>query len=214
MSEWEKTLQNKILPGIGIANFALPKQHFEWIKKAVIKAKKDNIGNQDKLIGHIKEEYIIKEIVPEVESFLIQSIAHPWFEKYLKGFDVLSEGRPWYLDSLWVNYQKKHEFNPIHDHSGVFSFIIFINIPYDLKEEDKYFSGLNCEDREQQIHTSRLAFVNNRANGGLESTLINVDKSFEGKMFMFPARQAHIVYPFYTSDGYRITVSGNLKLKV
>lgn len=24
------------------------------------------------------------------------------------------------LTSLWVNFQKKHEFNPIHNHDGVF----------------------------------------------------------------------------------------------
>ena len=42
---------------------------------------------------------------------------------------------------------------------------------------------------------------------------IPVDKSFEGKMIMFPASQYHAVYPFYTSDEERITVSGNLKFK-
>jgi|9_EtaG_2_1085328.scaffolds.fasta_scaffold89479_1 hypothetical protein len=213
LTEWERTLQNKTLQGIGVANFQLSPENFKWLKQAVKDAKKEGIGNQDKLIGHIKEEYKITKWTPEFELFLCQCTTHPWFSKFLWGFDVLSEPKPWYLDTLWVNYQKKHEFNPLHDHTGVFSFIIFVDIPYDLKKEDKYFSGIS-EKNEQQLHTSRLTFVNNRANGGLESTLVNVDKSFTGKMFMFSAKQSHIVYPFYTSDGYRITVSGNIKLKV
>jgi len=27
---------------------------------------------------------------------------------------------------------------------------------------------------------------------------------------MFPAKLLHIVYPFFTSDGYRISIAGNL----
>jgi len=31
---------------------------------------------------------------------------------------------------------------------------------------------------------------------------------------MFPSQLIHAVYPFYTSDEYRISVSGNIKFKV
>ena len=44
--------------------------------------------------------------------------------------------------------------------------------------------------------------------------LIDVDKSFEGKMLVFPSKLQHLVYPFYTSDEHRITVSGNVNFWV
>ena len=44
--------------------------------------------------------------------------------------------------------------------------------------------------------------------------VLDVDKTFEGKMLLFNAKQMHTVFPFYTSDAYRITVSGNIKIKV
>ena len=116
------------------------------------------------------------------------------------------------LDTLWVNYQKKYEFNPLHDHAGVFSFVIFVKIPYDLKKEDNYFNEL--DKTQQQIHNSRFCFVNTKADGEIHNTAIDVDKSFEGKMFLFPSIQQHLVYPFYTSNDYRITISGNLKFKL
>ena len=48
-------------------------------------------------------------------------------------------------------------------------------------------------------------------DGSINCKPIDVDKSFEGKMVMFGAKHLHEVYPFYTSDDYRITISGNLR---
>jgi hypothetical protein len=39
-----------------------------------------------------------------------------------------------------------------------------------------------------------------------------VDKTFEGKIAFFPSKLSHCVYPFYSSDGIRISISGNIKL--
>ena len=40
-----------------------------------------------------------------------------------------------------------------------------------------------------------------------------VDKTWEGMMLMFPSKLHHSVYPFYTSDEKRISVSGNISIK-
>ena len=108
------------------------------------------------------------------------------------------------LESVWINYQKKHEFNPMHNHGGLFSFVIFINVPYDLEEEDKFFP------EKKDPKTSRLCFVMNSPMGVPEEVAIPVDRGFEGKMLLFDAKLPHMVYPFYTSDGERITASGNV----
>ena len=46
----------------------------------------------------------------------------------------------------------------------------------------------------------------------VESYPIVVDRSYEGVMLIFPAWLQHMVTPFYTSDDYRISISGNIKL--
>ena len=84
------------------------------------------------------------------------------------------------------------------------SFVIFINVPYDLEEEDKFFP------EKKDPKTSRLCFVMNSPMGVPEEVAIPVDKGFEGKMLLFDAKLPHMVYPFYTSDGERITASGNV----
>ena len=64
---------------------------------------------------------------------------------------------------------------------------------------------------DQHSSTSRLSFlqVSPIIRGGIDSVILNVDKSFEGKILMFPSYVQHQVFPFYTSDDYRITISGN-----
>ena len=64
------------------------------------------------------------------------------------------------------------------------------------------------------ITSLKLSFVFTNEAGEVVSYCVNVDKSFEGKMLMFVSKQHHMVYPFYTSDNYRITVSGNLRYEV
>ena len=40
--------------------------------------------------------------------------------------------RPW-----WVNYQKQYEFNPCHDHTGVYSFVIWLKIPVEFDDQNR-----------------------------------------------------------------------------
>jgi len=39
---------------------------------------------------------------------------------------------------------------------------------------------------------------------------IALSKKEEGEMILFPAKLNHLVYPFYTSSGIRISISGNI----
>ena len=89
------------------------------------------------------------------------------------------------------------------------SWIIFLNIPYNLEDEDKVFPEVGIDNT--QLSTSRLSFlqVSPIVRGGIDGVILNVDKSFEGKILMFPSYIQHEVFPFYTSDDYRITISGN-----
>ena len=96
----------------------------------------------------------------------------------------------------------------------MFSFVVFVKIPYDLEKEEGHFPDVPVRNTKSEIQSSKFNFINIGPTGDIILTILNVDKSFEGKMLMFPSKQMHAVNPFYTSDGYRITVSGNLKIKV
>ena len=44
------------------------------------------------------------------------------------------------------------------------------------------------------------------------ATPIEVDKSYEGVCCFFPSKLKHMVYPFYTSERKRVSISGNISL--
>jgi hypothetical protein len=107
------------------------------------------------------------------------------------------------LKRLWVNYQKRYDFNPLHIHSGLFSFVIWVQIPYDIKkEQEQYVTNGN--------ETAAFMFQYNTALGGLDTEYLYIDKTWEWKIAFFPARLNHGVNPFYTTENTRISISGNI----
>ena len=207
----------------------VPPDIFSWLKNAAEQSKEKNIDTRRGLIGHINEEYNMykhlntsQSIVQSdninfirYENFIKQCAFNKYFEDFWDKTNVLTKSCELKIISTWVNFQKKHEFNPPHNHTGVMSWIIFLNIPYNLEDEDRVFPMLNM-DHSQDISTSRLSFlqVSPIVKGGIDGVILNVDKSFEGKILMFPSYIQHQVFPFYTSDDYRITISGNASFDV
>ena len=41
------------------------------------------------------------------------------------------------LDTMWINYSKKHDFNPPHTHTGILSFIIYCKVPDEIFKASK-----------------------------------------------------------------------------
>ena len=112
------------------------------------------------------------------------------------------------LKELWVNYQKQHEFNPMHVHVGmcIFSFVVFMKIPTHWKEQHalpmNVDSGAPC--------ASDFQFLLGHGNGQVKLMYFPLCPEDEGRMLFFPAWLHHQVFPFYGTEKERITVSGNI----
>lgn len=203
MTNWEKNKSEMEKWGI-LAIDDVPKNIIDYLINENPKIKYNH-----RLAGHIKNEYSFSNWPKFIDKFVLAQTHKDLLKAWTERNETLSSNRYFYLQDLWINFQKKYEFNPIHHHSGLFSFIIFLKIPYDLKKEDEVFKVTP-----NGLTTSRLYFLVQDYMGTIVPLLVNVDKSFEGKMLMFPSKLQHGVYPFYTSDENRITVSGNLKFWV
>jgi len=108
-----------------------------------------------------------------------------------------------------VNFQKKYEFNPIHDHTGIMSFVIWMQIPYLMEDELKASPGASANPN----LAGHFAFHYTNTLGDICHFFIPADKTQENTILLFPARMKHSVFPFYSSDDFRITVSGNFTVK-
>ena len=210
MNNWEEIKPKLNQNGIETYD-SVPDSIIEYLKKDIKREKKYDM--RSKLAGHIQNEYAYTDRPKEVDNFFVnKAFESELMKEHIKSYNMLTRDVPVVLEYLWCNFMKKYEYNPIHTHSGLISFIIFLKIPYKLEDEDKVFPIVN--DVNAYRTTSRLQFILPSKMSILDIINIGVDKSFENKMIMFPANYSHLVYPFYTSDKERITVSGNLSFLV
>jgi hypothetical protein len=114
-----------------------------------------------------------------------------------------------YDGNAWVNFQEKYEYNPMHAHSGVFSYVIWYQIPFYKEDEIKYGAGKGKRPNTNDNGDFSFVYYNGE---NLVSDSLGIDKKKEGYIAVFPSDLQHQVFPFYTSDDYRITVSGNIHL--
>jgi hypothetical protein len=131
------------------------------------------------------------------------------FLEYRRRFDFYLDKDYIINNGSWVNFQKKHEYNPIHFHYQDISWVIWISIPYDLQEE---LNMPNVRDSNYKV-ASKFQFIYNSFDGGISTTQLDIDKTWEGSLIMFPNYLKHQVYPFQTSDEHRISISGNIEIK-
>tara|TARA_R100001509_G_scaffold1270_3_gene1210 strand:- start:1909 stop:2514 length:606 start_codon:yes stop_codon:yes gene_type:complete len=192
-----------------IYNEYLPVNIFNKLKDLVYKAK-DDANNT--LAGNIEKEYnLYAEKDPEIRDYILRMSNNSLFQNYHNYLSQLFTNRSCrsVLAKTWVNFQKKHEFNPLHTHDGIFSFVIFVKIPYDCEKYKKKFSKMKPND----MKAGMLSFQHiDSWTGRIEAVDISLNPKYEGGIYFFKAKHLHQVYPFYDTNDYRITVSGNLHL--
>lgn len=167
---------------------------------------KNYTKNNQYLLGAIEHEYSIP-ISDKLQKF-INIIVKQYVNNttYFRRDYSLSS-----IDSVWINFQKKHEFNPLHYHSGDLSFVTWLEIPYLLEDEQKLPHVIN--NAQLRNETTQFMFTyTSFYNLGLSHYTYWVDKNSVQKLILFNSRLYHSVYPFYTSNDYRISIAGNVKL--
>jgi len=147
------------------------------------------------LAGDIKEETRVMDYGDETEiSKKIKPFIHKQISQILRGikedeFEV----------NGWINLMKPTEYNPLHNHDGNYSFVWYLDVNEEIRNEWK-----------QQISnsTSRglIEFPSKVGHGHL------VFNPRANDFLMFNSDQSHAVYPFY-SDHTRISFAGNIKIK-
>ena len=173
----------------------MTKKEIDLIKKLCSKKAPEYRKN---LAGIIKHEHAVdeKKLFPIINPYL-QSYSQAYINYNSK---IL--GSKIKLVSSWVNYMTKFESNPMHTHDDDLSFVIFIKIPKDLREEYNKHIG--------NTKPGAINFINSLDN---RPQLISQHTFFPevGDLFIFPACLNHGVNHFQ-SEGERISISGNLKI--
>ena len=184
-------------------------QTYLWqqVEKAQIKRKNANIY----LAGNISESIYLED---SNDYFFNNHLKEPC-ERYIQEYYSSSSFRNPFsnvgcsdlvLQEFWVNYSKKHEFNPIHYHGGALSFVIWMKIP--TRSEEQH--NLPISKNTSSPSSSDFQFLYTDILGSIQGMTWEMDPEIAGTMVVFPAMLAHQVYPFFECDDTRISIAGNL----
>ena len=174
----------------------------DFISELNNRGKKSDVDHSHKLAGHILDE---KEFSIDDKNWFMEKTK----DVFLTYIETLSKNsldekslpvRTLNLQNLWINFMKKGEFNPIHDHSGDISFVIYTSVPNEILLENKNFKGVGAGP-------GCISFYYGESSKSYKSDYHFLPK--KGYMFLFPASLRHSVPPFM-SDVTRTSVSGNI----
>ena len=210
MSLFRKEQENvKVIrpPVLGWLEKKLSDKEMEYLWKC-IDNRKESVKHQ--LAGQIHDSNVL---VDKSNWFFINTLK-PLLEKYTTEFRNLganipvSQTHPYYLHSFWVNYQKQNEFNPVHNHGGVYSFVIWMKIPTKHFEQNK--NPISLKSNNPVISTFQFHFLD--ILGQSINHAYEMNPEMEGTILFFPSQLHHCVYPFYNCEEDRISISGNITL--
>ena len=198
--------KSTLLSGVGYVKDTIPYNIFAQLTEAASLARENAINVNRELAGAIKEEYSIVhsdfilgeffdyiiELIGDYEQSFTTPISRDSFTYPLlkMGFAPRES-----LISTWINFQKKNEYNPPHSHFGAYSFVIWLSLPYDTKEEKKLYKS-----------STDFNFLYTQ-NGEIQQCPLDPS---EGDIILFPANLWHSVQPFVLSDEFRVSISGNI----
>ena len=197
------------LPNIGLTHGMLPPEIYQSLNQEIVDIHNDDSNTMrmnTALAGQITKEYQITKSLPLLNPYLEEM-----GRAYQKEWNYYPKENPnnnkLTVESVWVNMQKKLEVNPLHNHDGTLSFVAWLYVPFKLEDERNME---NCKNSRTVELSSTFQFVYNTTVGTIANCPLFVESGWDGRIVMFPSKLLHIVYPFQTSDEYRISIAGNL----
>ena len=168
------------------------------------------------LAGNLYGSYALEKnntfyntIIDPFVRYWIKVYSSSIFTDQIKLTPRVSANMETYLNDWWVNYQHEGDYNPLHDHGGIFSFVIWMKIPTDWKDQKKLPRSIHSTSST----VSNFQFVYTNHFGKITTHTYYMSPKMEGIMLFFPANLKHTVYPFYDCKEERISISGNISVR-
>ena len=202
-----------------ICKIKLPDEVFVDLQKLYDEASKLNVSFGKELVGQVDDE---PQVTPELQNkfanftqFCLHSVKQyvttamkqvsQGDAKQNSSEEFFEEGAPNLLTritTMWFVNQKPGEYNPVHIHTNCkVSSVMYLKKP-----------SKQIKDRKEHYKSDGLiTFMN---NSGTDLTFANAQCSFNpepGDMYIFPALQHHMVWPYRSEDpnDNRISLSFN-----
>ena len=149
----------------------------------------------NKLVGVFPDEYkLMVRKAPLFREFII--CLSEVFARECSNAPVFHQIRqntppntPFKLADLWRNEMYANAYQPLHQHTGLFSFIVYMDVPYTHADQIQLEPKVNPEHVKNGFTEFSDPF-------SMFNKLINVEKGIEGQVILFPAWVNHVAVSY------------------
>ena len=196
------------LPNFGVIEAELEQEDIDYLWKLVHKYSHNAKWEGNRLIS-IEEDF--KQFPLNDDDNLFQNnVLRPCTDKYFETYGCPFKQKTTHTHELafsrfWCRAALDGDYQSIHDHQGIFTFVVWLTVPFEGADERQVQAGFRPE-------ASDFVLVYPDTCGQLQKRNFVLGKGAEGKMLFFPSDINHIVYPHYTTQEYRIALAGDVAL--
>lgn len=165
----------------------------EWDKNKLL-----NIDTDSKQWTILDDGSFQKNVLMPLVQEYFNQFGTPFLHKTSNYHDLV-------LNRLWTRASTEGDYQSLHDHQGVFTFVVWMKIPFDGEKERTVQGGF-------RPHASDFGLVYTSTCGSLSKQNWTLTPEMEGTILLFPSDINHIVYPHFTTKEYRISVAGDISL--
>lgn len=183
------------LPNYGILDVTLDKNHLDHLHHLVEKYEPDNAKQQWMLIDD--DNRFQKEVLNTIISNYIQEFGYPEKLKATHIHDLT-------FQKFWANYTGVGEYQALHNHDAIWSFVVWLKIPSVAKDEQSVPHTMHPEAGDFILTYTDIIGRTRKVNWKLEK------QYNEGHMLLFPSDLYHAVYPHFLTNEKRLSVSGDI----
>ena len=165
------------------------------------------------LAGRIKKQTHLDEVISESVKEDILKHCASFYEQTSGGQELPLSTMS--LDSIWSNIQEAREYNPVHQHTGNFSFVIYTrndleDLSVEKMQDNEYDNKIVDYDNQKPL-AGMIELFYGEGNWMNWTSFTHVPK--RGDILIFPSWLRHTVYAHYETGKIRISVAGNVSFK-
>ena len=195
------------LPNYGVLECELEDKEIDYLWKLVHKYSRGAKweGNRLLSVDNIDDkQFFVTDDEGTFQNNVLMPAAQTYFEKYGTPFKLKSTHyHVPRFSRFWCRVSQDGDYQSIHDHQGIFTFVVWLRIPFEGEEENAVQRGFRPEAGDFVLCYPDTCGQYQKRNWVL-------GKGSEGKMLFFPSDINHIVYPHYTTTEYRVALAGDI----
>ena len=183
------------LPNYAVLDVTLDKNVLDHLHHLVGKYEPDDAKQQWMLIDD--DNRFQKEVLNPIIQEYVADYGFPEKLKTTHIHDLT-------FQKFWANYTGKGEYQALHNHDAIWSFVIWLKLPAVANDEQSVKEAMHPDAGDFILTYSDIIGRTRKVNWKLEK------QYNEGHMLLFPSDLYHAVYPHFQTDEKRLSLAGDI----